>query len=191
LGESLRVDDVRTAEFCTGDPLFTVDSTLTVLAWNEGAERLTGVHAAEAVGQRCWEILGGLDESGDLVCHAGCSQARLAREGFPVPCHALTVQTTQGHVRVHVSTIALADGRLLHVLTDSPHRRSPAVTLTKRQREVLELMANGLGVKSIAANLGIAQTTVRTYVRAILRELCSHSQLEAVAEARRRGLLRA
>jgi DNA-binding NarL/FixJ family response regulator len=41
----------------------------------------------------------------------------------------------------------------------------------------------------IAQRLGIAQVTVRNHIQAILTELRCHSQLEAVAEARRRHLL--
>jgi DNA-binding NarL/FixJ family response regulator len=51
-------------------------------------------------------------------------------------------------------------------------------------------MADGLTAKAISARLSVAETTVRTYIRAILRELGAHSQLEAVAQARRKGLLR-
>lgn len=181
---------MQTDEFCTGDPLFTVDRALTVISWNRAAERLTGVQAAEALGRHCWEVLGGLGEAGDLVCHAGCSNARLAREGFPVPCHALVIRTDRGRARVAMSTVALGDGRLLHVLTTGTPRRNAAVALTPRQRETLELMAAGLQAKAIAARLMVTETTVRTYIRAILRELGAHSQLEALAKARDCGLLR-
>ncbi|MGZ4371553.1 MAG: LuxR C-terminal-related transcriptional regulator [Gaiellaceae bacterium] len=181
---------MQTDEFCTGDSLFTVDRALTVISWNRAAEQLTGVQAAEALGRCCWEVLCGLGDAGDLICHADCSNARLARGGFPVPCHALFIRTDQGPTRVAMSTVALADGRLLHVLTAGTRRRNAAVALTPRQRETLELMAAGLQAKAIAARLMVTETTVRTYIRAILRELGAHSQLEALAKARDVGLLR-
>jgi PAS domain S-box-containing protein len=71
--------------FRSGDALFAFDPDLTIVSWNLAAEELTGVPADEAVGRRCWDLLGGHDERGDLVCHPGCSTARLAREGWPVP----------------------------------------------------------------------------------------------------------
>jgi DNA-binding CsgD family transcriptional regulator len=181
---------VRTDEFRTGDPLFTVNSALTVVSWNRAAERLTGVQAAEARGRRCWEVLGGLGEAGDVICHPGCSNARLAQEGFPVPCQAMLIRTNRGRRRVALSTVALGDGRLLHVLTAGPPRRNAAVALTPRQRQTLELMSDGLQAKAIATRLQVTETTVRTHIRAILRELDAHSQLEALAKARDRGLLR-
>ena len=58
------------------------------------------------------------------------------------------------------------------------------VRLTPRQREVLVLLAAGVRVKRIASALGISETTARNHVRVLLRQLDSHSQLEAVARAR-------
>jgi DNA-binding NarL/FixJ family response regulator len=55
--------------------------------------------------------------------------------------------------------------------------------------QVLELVADGLPAKSIADRLGIAVSTVRNHIRAILVEL-GCQQLEAAAQARRRGLIR-
>ena len=63
------------------------------------------------------------------------------------------------------------------------------VALTARQLEVLELLGRGKPAKVIAGLLAISETTVRNHIRMILLELGCHSQLEAVAEARRRGLL--
>jgi DNA-binding NarL/FixJ family response regulator len=61
--------------------------------------------------------------------------------------------------------------------------------LTPRQREVLGLLAEGLPAKVVSRRLGIAEVTARNHIQAILGELGCHSQLEAVAEARRRGLV--
>jgi DNA-binding NarL/FixJ family response regulator len=87
-----------------------------------------------------------------------------------------------------MSTVALADGRLLHVLTAGTRPRNAAVPLTPRQRETLELMAAGMEAKAIATRLRVTESTVRTHIRAILREL--DAQLEALAKARDSGLLR-
>lgn len=70
-------------------------------------------------------------------------------------------------------------------------RRKPAAaaSLSRRQREVLELLANGIPAREIAARLGLAETTVRNHIRHLLRKLGCHSQLEAVAVAYRLDLL--
>jgi PAS domain S-box-containing protein len=61
--------------------------------------------------------------------------------------------------------------------------------LTPRQREVLDLIASGLSTSEIAKKLTLSTETVRNHVRSVLRELHVHTRLEAIAAARRRGLL--
>lgn len=66
--------------------------------------------------------------------------------------------------------------------------RDPAA-LTKREREILHLVAEGLTNQAIAERLVLSVHTVRTHVQAILAKLGAHSKLEAVAVATRRRLL--
>lgn len=54
-------------------------------------------------------------------------------------------------------------------------------SLTVREREVLDLLYDGATVAEIAARFGVAQTTVRTQVKSILRKFEVGSQLAAVA----------
>lgn len=56
-------------------------------------------------------------------------------------------------------------------------------TLTTRERDVLELMADGLGNADTAARLVISVTTVRSHVRSIIEKLGVHSRLQAVVGA--------
>lgn len=61
--------------------------------------------------------------------------------------------------------------------------------LSRRELEVLALMAGGLTPKAIASELGIAVSTCRGYIKNVLSRMGAHSQLEAVARARREGLV--
>lgn len=61
--------------------------------------------------------------------------------------------------------------------------------LTPREREVLALLADGLTVDRISRRLTLSVHTTRGYVKNLLAKLEAHSQLEAVAVAKRRGLL--
>jgi DNA-binding NarL/FixJ family response regulator len=54
-------------------------------------------------------------------------------------------------------------------------------SLAPRELQVLKLLYRGMRVASIADQLGLSETTVRTQVRAILRKLDVRSQLAAVA----------
>ena len=189
-------------EFRSGDALFVFDELRTIVSWNRAAEELTGIPAADAVGKPCWEVVGGVDDRGTLVCHPGCSGARLAAEGWPVRCQRLLVKTIGGgRKEVQVSTIAVRNGPeplYLHLLRNGdeileenahakPSGREPR--LTGRQLEVLSMIAEGLSARAIAGRLGIAEPTVRNHIRSILLELGCHSQLEALATARRWGLI--
>ena len=62
-------------------------------------------------------------------------------------------------------------------------------SLSPRESEVLGLLAEGMDVKTVSANLSISVHTCRGHVKAILEKLHAHSQLEAVVTALRRGIL--
>jgi DNA-binding NarL/FixJ family response regulator len=66
---------------------------------------------------------------------------------------------------------------------------SRARALTTREREILGLVADGLPNLAIAEHLTLNVTTVRKHVQNMLTKLHAHSRLEAVAVARRIGVL--
>lgn len=61
--------------------------------------------------------------------------------------------------------------------------------LTTREKEVLNLLAEGNNYQEIADRLFISVDTVRHHIRNIYRKLHVHSQSEAVAKAIRKGLI--
>jgi DNA-binding NarL/FixJ family response regulator len=61
--------------------------------------------------------------------------------------------------------------------------------LTRREREILTLLADGLGNKVIAARLGISDHTVKAHVGAIFDKLHVGTRAEAVALGLRLGLI--
>ncbi|MGB1286618.1 MAG: DNA-binding response regulator [Aggregatilineales bacterium] len=62
-------------------------------------------------------------------------------------------------------------------------------TLTNRENEVLQLLADGLTNKGIAQELGITAHTVKFHVNAIMGKTGAQSRTEAVVRATRAGLL--
>lgn len=62
-------------------------------------------------------------------------------------------------------------------------------SLTAREREVLQLLAQGIPNKQIAQRLRISEHTVKFHVSAIMTKLGAASRTEAVTTAARRGLL--
>jgi two-component system response regulator DevR len=61
--------------------------------------------------------------------------------------------------------------------------------LTPREREVLDLLADGESKEAIARRLFLSTNTVRNHIQGILTKMHAHSRLEAVAAATREGLV--
>jgi PAS domain S-box-containing protein len=168
-----------------------------IVDWNRAAAAVTGIEPADAIGRPCWDVVAGRDDEGRLVCTPDCSTARLAAQGWPVECRNLNLRTRAGRRRVTISTIVIADagGRtILHPIRETGDRAAPPSEddlprLTRRQLEILRLLAGGVRVREIADRLTLSETTVRNHVRALLLELGAHSQLEAVARARELALV--
>ena len=74
-------------------------------------------------------------------------------------------------------------------LPAAPEEPPVASDLTKRELEVLGLLAEGLSQKEIVATLVISSKTVAAHIQHILGKLGVHSRAQAVAHAYRRGLL--
>ena len=63
------------------------------------------------------------------------------------------------------------------------------VTLTKREREVLQRLTEGSTYEEIGTALFLSPDTVRTHARRAVERLGAHTRTEAVATALRRGLI--
>lgn len=180
------------ARIRSGAAVFRTDAYGWIADWNPAAERLTGIPAGEAVGRPCWDVIAGRDDDGSLLCHPGCSAARLAREGWPVRSMTATMRTRTGTKRVVVATIVVDGGDepiVLHTLHAAADEAEPASAeqppaLTPRQRQILIFLAEGVRAQQIAERLMLSETTVRNHIQAVLQALGVHSQLEAVARVR-------
>jgi DNA-binding NarL/FixJ family response regulator len=60
-----------------------------------------------------------------------------------------------------------------------------AVRMTPRERQVINLIAEGLGNKEIASRLHIATHTVKSHVRNVMEKLMLHTRLQIAAYAHR------
>lgn len=85
--------------------------------------------------------------------------------------------------------LVVLDGTAAQALLQ-PHPDAVLVEpLTAREQEVLQLVAEGLSNKLIAARLGISEHTAKFHVNSILGKLGAQTRAEAVARAARLGLL--
>jgi DNA-binding NarL/FixJ family response regulator len=88
-----------------------------------------------------------------------------------------------GEIMVSSDLLARLLNRLHHQYERPPH------DLTSREREILELIAEGLTNGAIAKRLFISVNTVRNHVQSVLAKLEAHSKLEALSVAIREGLI--
>lgn len=81
-------------------------------------------------------------------------------------------------------------GRYLpQVVKQALATRTPSSDLSSREREILVRIAQGKSNREIAAELNLAEITVKCRVSAILERLDVHDRTEAVVTALQRGLL--
>jgi DNA-binding CsgD family transcriptional regulator len=72
-----------------------------------------------------------------------------------------------------------------HGRFQAPHGRPP----TAREREVLDLLADGATDEQIAARLAVSPATVQSHVRTAKAKLGARTRAQAVALALQRGLI--
>jgi two-component system, NarL family, nitrate/nitrite response regulator NarL len=127
-------------------------------------------------------VLAADEEAAEGAWAAGV-HSLLSRRVEPEPLARALLATSEG--------LAVLDPMLASVLLRSTPRDdgTPLDPLTPREIEVLQLVAEGLPNKGIAARLGVSEHTAKFHVNAILRKLGAQSRTEAVVRATRRGLI--
>ena len=118
---------------------------------------------------------------------------RAAREAHPVPEWE---QVREAHAELRSIAREIADPglrrRLESVcerLTGPQHGPGRGSPLSPRELDVLALVAMGCGNAEVARRLGLLPETVKSYLRNAMRKLGTHSRMETVVAARRRGFL--
>jgi two-component system, NarL family, response regulator YdfI len=110
-----------------------------------------------------------------------------------LPADVAAVQLISAVVAVAKGLVVLQPGELALAATSTRTRNGEAAELfeplTPREKEVLQMLASGLGNKQIAAHLKISEHTAKFHVASILGKLGASSRTEAVALGLRRGLI--
>ena len=114
------------------------------------------------------------------------------------------VRRFDGKVRpvVYAATADVVPGRHMAIFTNgkngsqtapaaqaapAPEPRRAASHLTPREREILQMIADGLTDREIAKRLVLSPATARTHARNLIGKLGAHTRAQAVAIAIRRG----
>lgn len=110
----------------SGEAVFAIDSSDRIVLWNKKCEEMLGRPARAVLGKRCYDVIGGRDENGNVYCYRNCPVAYQAREmpKDPVQRFQLSMQAGEGPRKtVEVSLFAIpafhaALSTVVHVLRD-------------------------------------------------------------------------
>jgi two-component system nitrate/nitrite response regulator NarL len=84
----------------------------------------------------------------------------------------------------------IADALLEKAMTaDKKHELEQLSVLTKREVEVLDLVAKGRSNREIAKALFVSNNTVKAHLQSILRKIKVHTRVQAAILAREQGIL--
>ena len=188
-----------------GDGVTVIDTTSDrVIYWNRSAQGILGYPPMEAMGMACFDVFKGLGEGGTAICGPDCSVLQCAFRGGRIHSfNLLTPHKGRNAIWLSMSTLYVRDiDRLMRAqelvgefvsrasematgVPRSPHKASQEAQteLTKRERQVLDLLRKGLSTKDVADRLTISETTARNHIQNILSKLGVHSRLEAALNA--------
>ncbi len=129
-----------------------------------------------------------LPEQVDVVEFVEAGGAGLILKSAPLEDYVKTIQAVAGGEKVlpTILTASLFTQIVESALRSGKGIPESAVQLTKREREIVDLISEGLSNKDIANSLHIATHTVKSHVHNILEKLTLNSRLQIAAFARRR-----
>jgi two-component system NarL family response regulator len=102
----------------------------------------------------------------------------------------LVLRAAEGEMVIPAADLLRVVQRKREDTARAAQRDKASRELTPRDREILELMAGGANTREIADRTGLAISTVRGHVQAVMEKLAAHSRLEAVLRASGLGLVR-
>ena len=198
----------QTTKYVTGDAAFAVDRKGVIVEWNQAAEKTFGIPAKEALQQKCWKLLCGKDTYNNQYCCKFCPLREMAFHHEEVNGFQASFKTaSQGFKQFSISCVTVYDesdkGLLLHVChpqketvrrgnngaANKPSAKNDRVTLSRREAEVLTLLADEKGTRQVATRMDISPATVRNHIYSVLRKLRVHKRHEAVVLAKRLKLI--
>lgn len=121
-----------------------------------------------------------------IVAHARKAERHSASEALEAGASAYVAKSSAPEQLQRAVEAAADSDRFIDPATKGNGSRSP---LTRRQRETLQLLADGLSTTDAAHRLGLSAETVRTHTKAILSRLAARDRAHAVAIGLRSGLI--
>lgn len=206
LHDSTSVDDPWLGRIAASEALFVTDDRQRIVAWSSAAQRLLGFSPEEAIGRTCFQVVMGREPDGHPVCGRNCSVTRNARRLRGTAAYRVVAHARDGSSKTVENSVLVVEGpesafHVVHIVREAPAAQpvprpkvapppEPLVeSLTRRELEVLRLLAEGATIDDIAGRLTISVLTARNHTANIARKLGAHSRLETVLIAMRHGLV--
>ena len=191
-----------------GVAVWVSDDTGHIIYINERAENLLGRDAVAALGAPCHQVIAGKDEDGQAWCEHNCRVQEMAKTGEEIEPYTLRIngnadeehwlqllvipyQTDDGHTQLAHCAFRVDRTHIIESYLDRVAARTPVNAkrdfdleesrLSRRERQVLDLLAQDKNLYEIAEQLGVSYYTVRNHVQHVLGKMGVHSTLEAVA----------
>lgn len=146
-----------------------------------GGGRLSGTAAIRAL----LEARPGLG----IVAHSERPERHVAAEAMRAGARAFVAKSSPARELSRAVEAAAESETFIDPAATPPKRSGKAPALTKRQREILQLLADGNSTAQAAHALGLSEETVRTHTKATLARLDARDRAHAVAIALRSGLI--
>lgn len=153
---------------------------------------VTDYRLGEETGAELTRAILAVDSGATVVAISALDDTHTVSDILDAGCAAF-VAKGQGIHDLLTAIRSSNDGAVIfprHLVTSPENRSSQArIELSGRELEVLVLLSQGRNVTTIATDLHLSLHTVRNHIRQILKKLGVTSQLAAVVEATRRGVI--
>ena len=121
-----------------------------------------------------------------IVAHGERPERHLANSALQAGASAYLARTAASELLMRAVRAALAQESFVDPAVPPPGSRGK---LTRRQREILQLLANGESTTVAARELGLSEETVKTHTKNALARLGARNRTHAVAIAMREALI--
>ena len=173
----------------TADGVYAVDETHRIMMWNAAASRILGYSADEVLGKLCFELVGGRDDKGNLVCQGGCADMALAKAGAVVPTRNLQVRTKDGApVWLNVTNVPVPSDHgglstVIHIFREVTAQRNTE-QLVQRLSALMESFASSQAARLMDAQEPPARhESLTSRERQVVRLLAEGSNAPSIAQA--------
>ena len=169
----------------------TVESARDLVALDRPDVALIDIRLPDGTGIDLARELLSADPAQGIVLYTGDADAELLYDGLDTGArgYVLKAGSTEelvGAIERVAAGGSYVDPRLDRILL-SPRATSKVPALSPREREIMNLMAEGLTAERIGEEISVSVETVRTHVRNVIRKLQARNRVHAIALALERG----